>query len=98
MQTFDLLAAGWNVICIFMIYLLNHSMTISPGNRKSIFLIGVYSFVFGFVTWLNGTLISFLKLACQLHSDIEAFFVTLPFIWPIFSWRSCRAYFKKNRV
>jgi FHS family L-fucose permease-like MFS transporter len=59
-------------------------MTISPSNRKSIFLIGVLFFVFGFVTWLNGTLISFLKLACQLHSDIEAFFVTFAFYMAYF--------------
>ncbi|HMI60637.1 MAG TPA: sugar MFS transporter, partial [Puia sp.] len=26
--------------------------------------------------WLNGTLIPFLKLACELHTDVQAFFVT----------------------
>jgi glucose/galactose transporter len=33
-------------------------------------------FVFGFVTWANGTLIPFLKLALNLKTDLQAFFVT----------------------
>src|SRR5258708_5084912 len=37
-----------------------------PGN--AIVIIGILFFVFGFVTWLNGTLIPFLKLACVLHT------------------------------
>ena len=43
-----------------------------------IIIIGVLYFVFGFVTWLNGTLIPFLKLACQLN-DFLAYFVTFAF-------------------
>ncbi len=42
-------------------------------------MIGILFFVFGFVTWLNGTLIPFLKLVCQLETDTEAFFVTTAF-------------------
>ena len=45
-----------------------------PGN--AIVIIGILFFVFGFVTWLNGTLIPFLKLACELHTDLQAFLVT----------------------
>lgn len=30
-------------------------------------IIGLLFFIFGFVTWLNGTLIPFLKLACELN-------------------------------
>lgn len=33
-------------------------------------------FIFGFVTWANGTLIPFLKLACGLETDLQAFLVT----------------------
>jgi glucose/galactose transporter len=33
---------------------------------RSIAIIGVLFFIFGFVTWLNGTLIPFLQLACDL--------------------------------
>ncbi|RYE24081.1 MAG: glucose/galactose MFS transporter [Sphingobacteriales bacterium] len=33
----------------------------------SLILIGCLFFIFGFITWLNGTLIPFLKTACQLN-------------------------------
>jgi glucose/galactose transporter len=49
------------------------------SNFYAIFIIGVLFFIFGFVTWLNGILIPFLKLACQLKTDIESFFVTSAF-------------------
>ncbi len=51
----------------------------NQNSRNAIFIIGILFFVFGFVTWLNGTLIPFLKLACQLENDIQAFFVTFAF-------------------
>src|SRR5215210_4912586 len=53
-------------------------------NVKAIFIIGVLFFIFGFVTWLNGTLIPFLKLACQLKNDIQAFLVTTSFYMAYF--------------
>lgn len=43
-----------------------------------ILLIGLLFFLFGFVTWLNVTLIPYLKLACQLTSG-QAYLVTLAF-------------------
>lgn len=55
-----------------------------PNNRYAIIIIGILFFVFGFVTWLNGTLIPFLKLACQLENDIQAFFVTFAFYMAYF--------------
>ena len=42
-------------------------------------IIGILFFIFGFVTWLNGTLIPFLKLACNLQSDAQALLVTSAF-------------------
>lgn len=54
------------------------------NHRGVIFIIGILFFVFGFVTWLNGTLIPFLKLACQLETDIQAFFVTFAFYMAYF--------------
>ena len=54
------------------------------NNSYAIIIIGVLFFVFGFVTWLNGTLIPFLKLACQLENDIQAFFVTFAFYMAYF--------------
>lgn len=46
--------------------------------RYQITIIGILFFIFGFVTWLNGTLIPFLKLACELHT-VQALFVTFAF-------------------
>lgn len=54
------------------------------NNRYAIIIIGILFFVFGFVTWLNGTLIPFLKLTCQLENDIQAFFVTFAFYMAYF--------------
>ncbi len=50
----------------------------------SIFIIGTLFFIFGFVTWLNGTLIPFLKLACDLQSDGQALLVTFAFYMAYF--------------
>lgn len=44
----------------------------------SISLIGALFFIFGFVTWLNGILIPYLKIACEL-SDFQALLVTFSF-------------------
>ena len=51
--------------------------TIKPGTPKMatqspasytgpLIIIGSLFFIFGFVTWVNGTLIPYLKIACQL--------------------------------
>src|ERR1700750_450346 len=56
----------------------------SGSYALSIAIIGVLFFIFGFVTWLNGTLIPFLKLACQLKNDIQAFLVTSAFYMAYF--------------
>ena len=50
-------------------------------NHSSIFpmvIIGILFFIFGFVTWLNGSLIPFLKVICNL-SEFQALFVTFAF-------------------
>src|SRR4030095_5483440 len=47
-------------------------------------IIGTLFFIFGFVTWMNGTLIPFLRLACNLKTDAEAFFVTFAFYMAYF--------------
>ena len=41
-------------------------------------ILGTLFFIFGFVTWLNGSLIPFLKIICEL-SEFEALFVTFAF-------------------
>jgi glucose/galactose transporter len=48
------------------------------ANLVPMFIIGSLFFVFGFVTWLNGSLIPFLKIACELN-HMEAYFVTMAF-------------------
>ncbi|MCB0700553.1 MAG: sugar MFS transporter [Chitinophagales bacterium] len=44
----------------------------------SLFLVGCLYFIFGFITWLNGTLIPFLKTVCQLN-NFQSYFVTFAF-------------------
>jgi MFS transporter, FHS family, L-fucose permease len=57
-------------------------------NRKTalnpVIIVGALFFIFGFVTWMNGTLIPFLRLACNLKTDAEAFFVTFAFYMAYF--------------
>ncbi|HRI77944.1 MAG TPA: sugar MFS transporter [Cyclobacteriaceae bacterium] len=45
----------------------------------SIVIIGALFFIFGFVTWINGTLIPYLKIACQLESDFQSYLVATAF-------------------
>ena len=63
-----------------------HTQTENPNSKGTspIIIIGALFFIFGFVTWLNGTLIPFLKLACNLKSDAQAFFVTFAFYMAYF--------------
>ncbi|HEY4335590.1 MAG TPA: sugar MFS transporter [Puia sp.] len=48
-------------------------------NQNAIYIIGGLFFIFGFITWLNSTLIPYLKLVCELKNYVEAFFVTFAF-------------------
>ncbi len=52
--------------------------TIVKSGLKPIYIISALFFVFGFLTWLNAVLITYLKLACQLN-NLEAFFVAFAF-------------------
>jgi len=53
-----------------------------PDQKKSavspVIIIGVLFFIFGFVTWLNGVLIPYLKIACQLN-NFESYLVATAF-------------------
>lgn len=57
-------------------------MSTSQSSFKNFILpmiiIGVLFFIFGFVTWLNGILIPYLQIACEL-TDFQAMFVTFAF-------------------
>lgn len=44
-----------------------------------ILILGALFFLFGFVTWVNGPLISYLKIICELDSGAEPFYVTFAF-------------------
>lgn len=45
----------------------------------SMTIMGALFFIFGFVTWVNGPLITFVKLAFDLDTDSKAFLVTFVF-------------------
>ena len=51
----------------------SHTNTLVP-----MIIIGTLFFVFGFVTWLNGSLIPFLKIVCELN-EFQAMLVTFSF-------------------
>nr|WP_294896724.1 sugar MFS transporter [uncultured Pedobacter sp.] len=63
------------------------STTATPISVKKglnpVIIIGALFFVFGFVTWLNGTLIPFLQLACELTTS-QALLVTFAFYMAYF--------------
>lgn len=45
---------------------------------KYIVIIGVFFFIFGFISWINGTLIPYLRIACELE-EWQAYLVTFAF-------------------
>jgi len=60
----------------------DHGTSISIPQKGNYFLsitiIGVFFFIFGFVTWLNGILIPYLRIACEL-SNFQSLFVAFAF-------------------
>lgn len=63
-------------------------MSRSTQTTAAVVVLGALFFLFGFVTWLNGTLIPYLKIACELTTSqalwipvafyISYFFLSLP--------------------
>jgi MFS transporter, FHS family, L-fucose permease len=51
----------------------------SSSYVMSITIIGILFFIFGFVTWVNGTLIPYLKIACELQTDFQSYLVATAF-------------------
>lgn len=47
--------------------------------RMGIIIIGILFFIFGFVTWLNATLIPYLRTACDLQEEWQGYLVTVAF-------------------
>ena len=54
------------------------SVATASRNFAAVVTIGILFFIFGFVTWLNGPLITFVKLAFDLD-DVNAFLVPMAF-------------------
>jgi FHS family L-fucose permease-like MFS transporter len=46
--------------------------------NKQMITIGAFFFIFGFITWVNGTLIPYLRIACELE-EWQAYLVTFAF-------------------
>lgn len=57
--------------------------TKQAGYAQSMAIIGMLFFVFGFVTWLNGTLIQFFRIVCELNVA-QALLVTMAFFMAYF--------------
>ncbi|HRN73952.1 MAG TPA: sugar MFS transporter [Ginsengibacter sp.] len=53
-------------------------LTAKKDYTPQIIIIGLLFFIFGFVTWLNSTLIPYLQIACELETS-EAVLVTFAF-------------------
>lgn len=50
----------------------------SKNTSRSIIIIGILFFIFGFVTWLNSVLIPYLKIACELN-NFQSYLVVTAF-------------------
>ncbi|WP_315824190.1 hypothetical protein [Paraflavitalea speifideaquila] len=48
------------------------------GHGRKIVIIGGFFFIFGFISWINGTLIPYLQIACELE-EWQAYLVTFAF-------------------
>lgn len=60
----------------------NETLTVQTPAKKAltmqIITIGAFFFIFGFITWVNGTLIPYLRIACELE-EWQAYLVTFAF-------------------
>ncbi len=53
--------------------------TTPKSSLSSVLIIGTLFFIFGFITWTNGSLIPYLKIACELKTDAESYLVATAF-------------------
>src|SRR5450432_2644271 len=75
------------------------SASTAASNKNYVYIIsvlGLLFFMLGFITWLNGTLIQFLKLVCQLKGDVRPFFVTFAFYMAYFVLATPSSYILKK--
>jgi FHS family L-fucose permease-like MFS transporter len=57
---------------------INLESPVTKQYTKNILLIGSFFFIFGFVSWINATLIPYLRIACELE-EWQAYLVTFAF-------------------
>lgn len=63
----------------FFFLLIDHMNDSRKNYTYQITVIGVLFFLFGFVTWVNGSLIPYLKIACELESNLQSYLVATAF-------------------
>lgn len=63
--------------------ILDNALPTQRNNTTAIFIIGFLFFILGFITWLNGSLMQFLTLVCQLKGS-QVFLVTTAFYMAYF--------------
>ena len=51
----------------------------AKNNIFPIIVLGILFFIFGFITWVNGILIPYLKIACELKTDVQSYMVAFAF-------------------
>ncbi len=73
------------------------------SNRSALFIVGFLFFIFGFVTWVNSTLIPYLQIACELKTSeavlvTSAFYISYAVMAFPSSWVLKRTGFKKGMV
>ena len=86
---------------------MHQSAVKSQSTFVPMLVVGILFFIFGFVTWLNGSLIPFLQIVCDLN-EFEALFVTFSFyiaykviemVWPsdslLWHWVHCYIYLRQ---
>ena len=75
----------------------------SKSSLVATLILGLLFFIFGFVTWLNGTLITYLKIACELDT-FQSMLVAFAFYISYFvmalpsSWILKKTSFKKGMM
>ncbi|CAN5569691.1 sugar MFS transporter [soil metagenome] len=75
----------------------------AKSSMMPVFILGTLFFIFGFVTWLNGTLIPYLKIACELNT-FQSLLVAFAFYISYFvmalpsSWILQKTGFKKGMM
>src|SRR6188768_2555340 len=82
---------------------IDYSAKPATGYTFSVFIVGALFFIFGFVTWLNGSLIPYLRIACELN-NFESYLVAFAFYISYFvmaipsSWVLKKTGFKRGMM